>query len=110
MDELIVKEYLELNGFVTIPLRKGRSQSKRSLQGEGVDLYARNMKFIEGERDPSFLLFSSELRHLRSAIICVKGWHETHYELRDFGETLAVYVEWLHLSWVSLFLYCACFP
>ena len=95
MDELIVKEYLELNGFVTIPLRKGRSQSKRSLQGEGVDLYARNMKFIEGERDPSFLLFSSELRHLRSAIICVKGWHGEKAALGNVanGADMLKYVE-----------------
>ncbi len=75
MEELIAREYLELNGFVTMPLRKGRSQSKRSQKNEGLDLYARNMKFVAGDREPSFLLFSSELRHLKSAVICVRGWH-----------------------------------
>ncbi len=75
MDELIAREYLELNGFATMPLRKGRPQSKRALKEEGVDLYARNLKFVEGDRDPAFLLFSSELRRLKSAVVCVHGWH-----------------------------------
>jgi hypothetical protein len=75
MDEWIAREYLELNGFVTMPLRKGRTQSKRSVSEEGIDLYIRNMKHLEGDRDPDFLLFSSELRHLRSAVVCVRGWH-----------------------------------
>lgn len=95
MDELIVREYLELNGFVTLPLRKGRSQSKRSQTEEGVDLYARNMKFVEGDRDPSFLLFSSELRHLKSALICVRGWHNEKAALAKMssGADMLKYVE-----------------
>ena len=75
MDESIAREYLELNGFVTMPLRKGRAQSKRSLSEEGLDLYIRNTRFAESDRPPSFLLFSSELRRLESAVVCVRGWH-----------------------------------
>ncbi|HCR28389.1 MAG TPA: hypothetical protein DIV79_00040 [Opitutae bacterium] len=75
MDESIAREYLELNGFVTMPLRKGRAQSKRSQGEEGLDLYIRNTRFTETDRPPSFLLFSSELKRLRSAVVCVRGWH-----------------------------------
>ena len=75
MDESIAREYLELNGFVTMPLRKGRAQSKRSLSEEGLDLYIRNTRVAESDRPPSFLLFSSELRRLESAVVCVRGWH-----------------------------------
>ncbi|MBC2605682.1 hypothetical protein [Pelagicoccus albus] len=74
IEETIVSEYLEQNGFLVRPLRKSRSQTKKSLD-EGLDLYVRNMVFREGGRDPHFLLFSSELRYLESAIICVRGWY-----------------------------------
>jgi len=79
---------------VTMPLRKGRSQSKRSRE-DGVDLYARNMRFVEGEREPSFLLFSSELKHLKSALICVKGWHGDKAALANMtnGADMLKYVE-----------------
>ena len=95
MDEWIAREYLELNGFVTMPLRKGRSQSKRSTFEEGVDLYIRNMKYLEGDRDPDFLLFSSELRHLKSAVVCVRGWHGEKAALASMtnGADMVKYLE-----------------
>lgn len=73
VEEAIVSEYFEQNGFLVRPLRKARAQSKKG-GDEGLDLYVRNMVFREGSRDPNFLLFSSELRYLESAIICVRGW------------------------------------
>jgi hypothetical protein len=95
MDEKITREYLELNGFVTMPLRKGHSQSKRSARDEGIDLYVRNMKYAEGDREPSFLLFSSELRHLKSAVICVRGWHNEKAALASMtnGADMLKYLE-----------------
>lgn len=74
VEEAIVSEYLEQNGFLVRPLRKSRSQLKKGLD-EGLDLYVRNMVFREGSRPANFLLFSSELRYLESAIICVRGWY-----------------------------------
>lgn len=73
VEEAIVSEYFEQNGFLVRPLRKSRPQTKKANE-EGLDLYVRNMVFREGGRDPNFLLFSSELRYLESAIICVRGW------------------------------------
>lgn len=73
VEETIVSEYFEQNGFLVRPLRKGRSQTKKTLD-EGLDFYVRSMVFREGSRDANFLLFSSELRYLESAIICVRGW------------------------------------
>lgn len=73
VEEAIVSEYFEQNGFLVRPLRKSRGQTKKGLD-EGLDLYVRNMVPLEGSRDPNFLLFSSELRYLESAIVCVRGW------------------------------------
>ncbi|EDY84581.1 hypothetical protein VDG1235_4212 [Verrucomicrobiia bacterium DG1235] len=74
VEEVIVREYLEQNGFLVRPLRKARPQAKKTLD-EGLDLYVRNMVFREGSRDPNFLLFSSELRYLESGLICARGWY-----------------------------------
>lgn len=74
IEEAIVAEYFEQNGFLVRTLRKGRPQTKKSLD-EGLDLYVRNMVYRDGGRPPQFLLFSSELRYLESAIICVRGWY-----------------------------------
>ncbi len=95
MDAVIAREYLELNGFSTLPLRKSRPQAKRSGLGEGLDLYIRNMKFVEGEREPDFLLFSSELRRLRSAVVCVHGWHGEKAALASMksGADMLKYIE-----------------
>lgn len=71
--ERVIEEYFEQNGFLSRPLRKSRSQSKRA-SDEGLDLYVRNMVFRPGGREPEFLLFSSELRYLESAIVCIHGW------------------------------------
>lgn len=73
VEESIVSEYFEQNGFLVRPLRKARLQSKRPAE-EGLDLYARNIVFAPGGREPGFLLFSSELRYLESAVICLRGW------------------------------------
>ena len=73
IDEILVGEYLEQNGFLVRPLRKARLQSKKA-QVEGLDLYVRNMVFSAGGRAPGFLLFSSELRYVESALVCVHGW------------------------------------
>ncbi len=73
VDELLISEYLEQNGFLVRPLRKSRLQSKKAPE-EGLDLYIRNLVFTPGLRDPSFLLFSSELRYLESAVLCIHGW------------------------------------
>ncbi len=73
VEESIVSEYFEQNGFLVRPLRKSRAQTKKG-GDEGLDLYVRNMVYREGSREPNFLLFSSELRYLESAIVCVKGW------------------------------------
>lgn len=75
LDEAIIREYLEQNGFLTRSLRKTRSQSKKTIKEEGLDIYASNPNFVDGVRAPSFLLFSSELRYVKSMVICIRGWH-----------------------------------
>ncbi|MEM9157435.1 MAG: hypothetical protein AAGB46_00190 [Verrucomicrobiota bacterium] len=75
LDEIIVSEFLEANGFFVRSMRRTRSQSKRTTKEEGVELYAKNMYFKPGGREASFLLFPSELRYVESMIVCIRGWY-----------------------------------
>lgn len=95
IDELIVTEYLELNGFLAMPLRKGRLSTKRAGGDEGIDIYAKNTRFVAGGREPSFMLFSSELRRVESALICVRGWHGDKAALASMtsGSEMSKYVD-----------------
>lgn len=74
VDEQVVTEYLEQNGFLVRALRKSRIQSKKAVD-EGMDLYARNIAYRTGARSPNFMLFSSELRYVESVLVCVRGWY-----------------------------------
>ncbi|MCH6257156.1 hypothetical protein MLD52_11410 [Puniceicoccaceae bacterium K14] len=95
LDETIVQEYFEYNGFLVKALRKACPQAKRSLADEGASLYVKNSNFVSGGRDPAFTIFSSELRYMDSAIICVRGWHEDKAALATMtdGAEVAKYVE-----------------
>ncbi|MBP6507284.1 MAG: hypothetical protein KA257_06935 [Opitutaceae bacterium] len=75
IDEGIVREYFEQNGFLVRQLRKYRVQSRRKTSGEEVDLLVFNPAWRQGARKPDFFLFSSELPFIQKAVLAVKGWH-----------------------------------
>ena len=88
-------------------MRQSRSQSKKSVKEEGLDLYAANRNFVPGGRDPSFLLFSSELRYVKSMVICIRGWHSDKAALASMtsGPDMLKHLESTVLkkvdSWIS---------
>ncbi len=92
--ETLITEYLEQHGFLVRPLRKSRLQSRRAPE-EGLDLYVRRIDFTPGARAPNFFLFSSELRYVESAIICVRGWFGDKAALGSMtsGQDIQHYIE-----------------
>ena len=76
-DENIVREYFELHGFLVRQLRKYQTPPRKKLAEEEIDLYVYNPGSVKTDREPNFLLFSSELVYIRRAVVAVKGWH-TH--------------------------------
>ena len=61
IDEDIVREYFEHNGFLVRQVRKHAVQSrKKSTDDELIDLLVLNPAFVRGERRPDFFLFTSE--------------------------------------------------
>ncbi|MDP0499993.1 MAG: hypothetical protein Q7P63_07815 [Verrucomicrobiota bacterium JB022] len=75
-DELIVREYFELHGFLVRQVRKYAVQARKKLDEEEIDLLVYNPGYsAEGTRAPNFLIFGSELPHIHRAVIAVKAWH-----------------------------------
>jgi len=76
IDEDIVREYFEQNGFLVRQVRKYAVQSKKkSSDEEMIDLLVLNPAFVRSERKPDFFLFTSELPYVHRAMLSVKGWH-----------------------------------
>jgi hypothetical protein len=75
IDEGIVREYFEQNGFLVRQARKYQVQSRRKAAEEEIDLIVFNPAWQRDSRKPDFFLFSSELPFVQKAIVAVKGWH-----------------------------------
>jgi len=75
IDEGIVREYFEQNGFLVRQARKYQVQARRKNAEEAVDLMVFNPTWERGSRRPEFFLFSNELPYVQKAIVAVKGWH-----------------------------------
>jgi hypothetical protein len=75
IDEGIVREYFEQNGFLVRQVRKYQVQARRKTGDEEIDLLVYNPAFQRGSRKPDFFLFSNELVYVHRAMVAVKGWH-----------------------------------
>ena len=75
IDEGIVREYFEQNGFLVRQARKYQVQSRRKAAEEEIDLVVYNPTWSRDARKPDFFLFSNELPYVHKAIVAVKGWH-----------------------------------
>jgi hypothetical protein len=75
IDEGIVREYFEQNGFLVRQVRKYQVQARRKTGDEEIDLLVYNPAWQRGSRKPDFFLFSNELPLVHRAMIAVKGWH-----------------------------------
>ncbi|GHB89610.1 hypothetical protein [Cerasicoccus arenae] len=79
IDETIVREYFELNGFLVRQMRKYQVQSRAKRSEEEIDLIVINPGYREQTRRPNFMLFSNELPLIQRAVVFVKGWHSQKF-------------------------------
>ena len=75
IDEGIVREYFEQNGFFVRQVRKHAVQARRKTSGEEIDIVVYNPLWTRDRRRPDFFLFATELPYLHRAIVAVKPWH-----------------------------------
>lgn len=79
IDEGIVREYFEQNGFLVRQVRKYEVQARKKTGDEEIDLLVYNPAYQRAARKPDFFLFSSELPFIHRAIISVKPWHSGRF-------------------------------
>ncbi len=75
IDEGIVREYFEQNGFLVRQVRKYQVQARKKNDDEEIDLIVYNPAWTRDARRPDFFLFSNELPNLHRAVVAVKPWH-----------------------------------
>lgn len=75
IDESIVREYFEQNGFLVRQMRKYQVTARRKTTDEEIDLLVYNPAWQRGERKPDFFLFVNELKYLHQAVVAIKPWH-----------------------------------
>lgn len=75
IDEGIVREFFEQNGFFVRQVRKYQVQARHKTGDEEIDLLVHNPSWRKGSRKPDFLLFSTELQFVHQAVVAVKPWH-----------------------------------
>lgn len=75
IDEGIVREYFEQNGFFVRQVRKHAVQARKKTSDEEIDLVVYNPAWAREGRRPDFFLFATELPYLHRAVVSVKPWH-----------------------------------
>lgn len=75
VDEGIVREYFEQNGFFVRQVRKYQVQARKKTSEEDIDLLVFNPAWRKGSRRPDFLLFATELQFIQRAVVAVRAWH-----------------------------------
>ena len=75
IDEGIVREYFEQNGFFVRQVRKYQVQARKKTSDEEIDLLVYNPTWKPESRKPDFFLFASELPLVERAVVAVKPWH-----------------------------------
>ena len=96
VDESIVREYFEQNGFFVRQVRKYQVQARKKTSDEEVDLLVYNPTWRKGTRKPDFFLFPSELKFMQRAMVAVKPWHTDVFSpamLRNSPEKIFSFLE-----------------
>ena len=75
IDEGIVRDYFEQNGFFVRQVRKYQVQARKKTINEEIDLLVYNPTWRKTARKPDFFLFASELPLIHRAVVAVKPWH-----------------------------------
>lgn len=79
IDEDIVREYFEQNGFLVRQVRKYEVMARKKTGDEEIDLLVYNPGCQPDSRKPDFFLHSSELAHVHRGIVAVKAWHTDRF-------------------------------
>lgn len=90
-DEIITREYFELNGFLVRQVKKYKVQARKKRADEEIDLLVYNPSPEPSSSPPGFQLFSSDIQTIHRAIVVVKGWHTTSFTPRMMRQSSKIF-------------------
>ncbi len=73
INETIVREYFELNGFLVRQDRKHEARGKQEV--DGIDFVVWNPQPVKPAAPAPFVLESADLASIARALVVVRGWH-----------------------------------
>ncbi len=73
VNETIVREYLELHGFLVRQDRKFEARGRQEI--DRVDFFVWNPQTVAPEKAAPFILGSVDLPAISRALVVVRGWH-----------------------------------
>ena len=79
VDEDIVREYFEQNGFLVRQVRKYEVMARKKTGDEEIDLIVYNPAYQAGARKPDFFLQPTELAFVHRGVVAVKAWHTDRF-------------------------------
>lgn len=79
IDEDLVREYFEQNGFFVRQVRKYQVTARKKTDDEEIDLLIFNPGWKKGLGTPDFFLFGTELPKIHRAVVSVKAWHTERF-------------------------------
>ena len=79
IDEDLVREYFEQNGFFVRQVRKYQVTARKKNDDEEIDLLIFNPGWKKGLGTPDFFLFGTELPKVHRAVVSVKAWHTERF-------------------------------
>lgn len=90
VDDLIVRLYFEMNGFLVRPVQMCTVQARVKRSDDDYGWFVYNANYKAEDRQPNLLLFSSELPLVERALVVVKGQHSPKYAAATLRSSAAI--------------------
>lgn len=89
VSETIVREYFEQHAFLVRQHRKYIAPNKN--EDDDIDFFVLNPLASKRESDQPFVLASPDLKHIKRAIVVVKGWHTETFSSARLASTPEIF-------------------
>lgn len=85
VNETIVREYFEAQGFLVSQPRKYSSQGRAQSRDEEIDLVVFNPRNRVAAPSGHLIWTGADVRGVRGAVVAVRGWHSERFSIATFA-------------------------
>ncbi len=91
VNELIVREYFEMLGYLVSQPRKSATSGKSRMPGEDIDLLISNPRVKEDLIPEHVIWTSDDFSGVARAVVGVRGWHTDRFYMSTFEKTPEIF-------------------